>query len=310
VRESLAEIFEDQGDSGGEQNFSMRALPSPSAELRYKVLTFPSRFSVIGSTEEVADHTLAYCFLSTYRDSRERMALFALPVPSPNEPRNINIILHRSHRFWELDSVEAVRDFLRRGFPQLDFDQILDERELAAFASLEAAAFPQPQYANGIHATVGAREHRQDCLLLGDAAHAFPPDLGMGVNSALEEVFTLKRLLDQHREHVGRACEAFARRRLPENRSLVRLVQRVHPYQYNQVPWRLKAWFLKFMLQRSLTRLTRGAIPAPGFVLSQKYRMDFSTMEQQYLRAELGFRMVAATVLGLLALLLVMAIRA
>jgi 2-polyprenyl-6-methoxyphenol hydroxylase-like FAD-dependent oxidoreductase len=308
VRESLAEIFSAADRADETRDFRRTALPSPSAELRYKVLTFPPRFSVAGSQEGVSDHRLAYCFLSTYRNRRERMALFALPVPGPEEPRNINIILHRSHRFWELDSAEAVLDFLRRGFPQLDFDRIVDARELAAFASLEATGFPQPQYANSIHAAVGAREHSQDCLLLGDAAHAFPPDLGMGVNSALEEVFILKRLLDTQRENVSRACQAFARRRLPENRSLVRLVQRVHPYQYNQVPWRLKAWFLKFMLQRSLTRVTRGAIPAPGFVLSQKHRMNFSTMERQYLRAELGFRVVMAAVLELLAALAVVAV--
>jgi 2-polyprenyl-6-methoxyphenol hydroxylase-like FAD-dependent oxidoreductase len=35
-------------------------------------------------------------------------------------------------------------------------------------------------------------------VLVGDAVHAFPPDLGQGVNSALEDVFALHRALERH----------------------------------------------------------------------------------------------------------------
>lgn len=300
VRMGLQELAA-PGSQTERADFAMTRFPSPSAELRYKVLTLPPRFAVSGSDEGVSDHTLAYCFLSTYQRPNERMALFALPVPHADEPRNINIILHRDHEFWKLRDEESVLDYLRRGFPQLDLGQVLNHEELADFATLDAPQFPEPQYANSIHFSLGHREHQQDVLLLGDAAHAFPPDLGMGVNSALEEVFILKRLLDKNKDQVSRSCSAFAARRLPENQALVRLVQRVHPYQYNQVPWRLKLWFLKFIWQRNLTRLTRGLVPPPGFVLSQKHRMDFVTMERDYLRAERGFLLSLVLVGALIA---------
>jgi hypothetical protein len=39
-------------------------------------------------------------------------------------------------------------------------------------------------------------------VLVGDAVHAFPPDLGQGVNSALEDVFALHRALERHNDSL------------------------------------------------------------------------------------------------------------
>ena len=64
----------------------------------------------------------------------------------------------------------------------------------------------------------------------------------------------------------------------------------------------MKLWFLKFLVQRTLTRFSKGAIPPPGFVLAQKHRMDFVTMERETKRAERAFATSMALVVGLLAL--------
>jgi 2-polyprenyl-6-methoxyphenol hydroxylase-like FAD-dependent oxidoreductase len=39
-------------------------------------------------------------------------------------------------------------------------------------------------------------------LLLGDALHAFPPDLGQGVNSGLEDVVELNNCLDDSNDSI------------------------------------------------------------------------------------------------------------
>lgn len=44
--------------------------------------------------------------------------------------------------------------------------------------------FPAPQFVRTLATEVGGTGF----AILGDAAHAFPPDLGQGVNSALEDV--------------------------------------------------------------------------------------------------------------------------
>lgn len=270
-------------DPACSRDFDMTVHPSPSAELGYKVLSFPARIPICGDPNRAVDHTLAYWFFSNHKEPERKMALCALPVPHAQDPRNINIILHRSHSFWGLESADEILSYLKQGFPQLDFDALLPQQELEDFAAVATGYFPNPQYANRVHFSDNHHSDPRcqvDCLLLGDAAHAFPPDLGMGVNSALEDVFIVGEMLDRHDDNIHQACEAFESRRLPENRSLVRLVQTVHPYQYNQVPWRLKLWFLKFFCQNKLTKLSKGRIPPPGFVLSQKHLLNFVEMEQ------------------------------
>jgi 2-polyprenyl-6-methoxyphenol hydroxylase-like FAD-dependent oxidoreductase len=39
-------------------------------------------------------------------------------------------------------------------------------------------------------------------ILAGDAVHAFPPDLGQGVNSALEDVYALHRALERNNDSL------------------------------------------------------------------------------------------------------------
>lgn len=272
-----------------ESNFGMTSFPSPSAGLRYKVLSLPPRFPVSGCEAGVHDHEMAYAFLSTYKDKDKRLALFALPVPSATENRNMNIILPPDHEFWSLTSVEDVMAFLTEGFPQLPLTSLVTPQETEAFVNGAPGAFPEPQFANRIHASFSDGEAATDVLLIGDAAHAFPPDLGMGVNSALEDLRVLNELLDQHAEQISTAAAVFAQVRLPENKALVRLVQSVHPYQYNQIPWRLKLWMLKFVLQLGISKVTGGRVGPPGFVLSQHHRMGFVEMEQKKQRADTVF---------------------
>lgn len=281
---------------GTEPGFEMKSFPSPSAGLKYKVLALPPKFSVAGHASGVTDHEMAYAFHSNYAEKKKRLALFALPVPSPTENRNVNIILPSDHHFWGLTGVDEIMGFLHQGFPQLAFDSLVSSEEAQAFANGPPGAFPRPQYAQQIHALFSKGARKTDCLLIGDAAHAFPPDLGMGVNSALEDLLVLNKLLDKHQDNVPAACNEYQVSRLPENRALVHLVKSVHPYQYNQVPWRLKLWMVKFVVQLAISKVTGGRVSPPGFVLSQHHLMSFVEMKRRKNQADTVF-------FGLLALL-------
>jgi len=280
VRSKVREALENSSPNGTKK-FGMVKHPSPAAQLKFKVLSFPPSFPVQGIPKGVHEHEIAYALLSTYKTPTEKMALFMLPVANAEQPRTANIILHQSHKFWTLKRKE-VKDYLKKGFPQVDFDNVVSEEVFEDFLDTQPGQFPVPQYCRSHYGHIESPSGNLPVLLIGDAIHAFPPDLGMGVNSALEDLWIWNKYLDEFENDIDASVSAFEKHRLPESQSLVRLVQKVHPFQYNQVPWRLKCWTLKFITQVGLNKISGGLTGEPGFVLSQHHLMSFTEMERRY----------------------------
>ena len=161
------------------------------------------------------------------------------------------------------------------------------------FLNLKTGKFPDPQYSPNVYAEVDGGREKFTCVLLGDAAHAFPPDLGLGVNSALQDVY----LLGQEFEAGGATGEAAARyetARLPESRALVRLVKTVFPHQYNHIPWRFKISMAKFFAQLALNKISVGLIDPPGFKLSQDEKLGYQELEKRIFLTDLTLYVILA----------------
>ena len=258
--------------------FDMIATPSLSTGLRYKVLNLPSRFEAT-SGAAVDDPSMSYVIPSRHKDQKKACALFAFPVSDPSHPRSVNLIREADHQLWTLKSADELFGFLEDAFPQLDIRALVSREEAEDFVSLEAGAFPAPQYARTLHASLGEGTARNHAILVGDAAHAFPPDLGKGVNAALQDVDALAEKLEEAAT-LQEAVENYAAERLPEARDLVWLVTNVFPEQYNHRPWALRRWIAGFLLRKGLNAVAPRAFARPGFFLTQDPSLSFGEMRR------------------------------
>ena len=268
-----------------EGHFEMLKYPSPSAKLYYKVLNLPPKFSIKGKQSEVNDHRMAYVFPSRHKKRNKAMALFGFPVATSEHPRCVNIIREADHHLWTLEQADDLIAYLTDAFPQLDIPNLISKEEATDFVSLNSGKFPSPQHALSLYACTGKDETTTHSLLIGDAAHAFPPDLGLGVNSAFEDLYELETFLRDNPD-TSDAFTQYQQHRLVESKALVKLVQTVFPYQYNQSPWRMKTWVIRFLIQRALHKLMPWLISKPAFQLVQNHTLKYSRILQQKTNAD------------------------
>ena len=153
--------------------------------------------------------------------------------------------------------------------------------------------------------------------------HAFPPDIGQGINSGLLDVIALDRALRgqdvdngielvNRPENLGSALENYQRNRGPEHRALIRLSLYSSSYQFNQ-PWRRHRigkffWSLKIRFRLWLHKISHGHIPASCRVLMKK-RVDltYRPVMRQVDRTTFGLNVIALLLLGAVAIIAILA---
>lgn len=291
----------------GPERFAMVATPSLSTGLRYKVLNLPSRFAAKGGAA-VDDPSMSYILPSRHKDRTKACALFAFPVADASHPRSVNLIREADHELWTLETADDLLAFLEDSFPQLAVRDLVSREEAEDFVSLEAGAFPAPQYARDLLASFGEGEARSHALLVGDAAHAFPPDLGLGVNSALQDVDRLANHLTAASD-LETGLAAYAEERLPEARDLCWLVTHVFPEQYNHRPWAMRRWIAGFLLRRGLNAALPKYFARPGFFLTQDPDLTYGEMRAAIERTDGRLKMAGIGSLAVGAAAAAMALR-
>lgn len=306
-----------QWDRSGK--FEMQQFPSPSSGLRYKVLNLPPNFPLDakGLDAEGQEHavcTMSYAIRGAFRDRNRALSLGLLPLKDANAPRTANLITRPDHHLWQLNTPETVLDFLKQSFPQLPLHQILSSTELDRFTHSIGGAFPIPQFCSGLYSLLSHPSTSEPSetavpgiLLLGDAVHCFPPDIGQGVNSALEDVVVLHQVLAENADNLARSLPQYEKVRSPDVRAVVRLAQFAAPWQYNQDRLQGRLWMLAFVVRLGLSKLL-PLINPPAFALIQNHDLSYQEIWQrnrrttQLLTAMTG--MLIAGLMGLVALLL------
>ncbi|MEH2466813.1 FAD-dependent oxidoreductase [Nostoc sp.] len=272
VRETLHQM------EGQSHSFEMQKFPSPSSALKYKILTLPPQFPLSESEGDLAQTTMAYAIRSTFKERKKAISLGLLPFKNPHKPRTANIITYADHQIWQLETKEEVKQFLKQAFPQLPLEKIISPEEIARFTSSDGGKFPIPQYCSGLYQIWGKPEDNQGTavVLLGDAVHCFPPDIGQGVNSALEDVYQIHEILAATQDNLSQALPRYQSLRQPDIKALIRLAQISYPWQYNQNLLQKRLWSLNFFMRLLLNRLFPFLFNPHSFLLIQNHELSYS----------------------------------
>jgi len=266
VRSSLLRENEagNVASSGSGPGFAMETWTSPAVGMRYKSLRIPSGRVYLsesgseGSEIEMAQETYIFRGKPTSLLQGFAFNVGCFPVgPHTSFGRLGTIVLKPDHPLWDVHDVDECYKIFEATFPQLHVRKMIPPEEMQRFAAVDAASFPLIQRAGGFVAHVG----QGAVALVGDSAHCFPPDMGQGVNSALEDIVELCDGLQSEGLHGG--VDFYERRRDEDIRSFMRIMRLANPYQYRQNKFRGALYFANRVFRTRLWKL------APDFFKPQ-----------------------------------------
>lgn len=289
VRSALADSQKGTWLQSKAKKFQVRKYRSPSTGLRMKSLQFPPNFRLANTTGETiatAPETM-YVLRSVNKGRRNYFSLGLLPVKDSTLVRAANINTRWDHEVWGLETGQAVKEFFAKSFPRIAWDDLVDKAEWERFAKASGTTYPFCQFSPG--SSVASPSGDTGVVLVGDACHAFPPDIGQGINAGLNDVLALDRALrgqdittgkdTVQPESLSAALSIYEENRGPEHKALIRLAKVGAPYQYRQ-PWlrdRLGRffWTCNVVVRMILNKFSGGFIPPPVIVLMQQPELTF-----------------------------------
>lgn len=139
----------------------------------------------------------------------------------------------------------------------------------------------------------------------GDAAHAFPPDLGAGLNAALEDVYDLHRAILHIRatttdtttiptttntdtdngvsgtgtgsgiDNLPRILATYQNQRLPEIKGLCETCQIAFPYQYRQSIFWYYMYIINIVTRLMLNRIAPALFSPSAMSMCQDHRLTW-----------------------------------
>ena len=278
------------------KKFTVKKWTSPASHQRIKVLQLPPQFEIPDGEGGVlkTQSDQIYALRSIYKGPRNYLSLGLLPMTNNTAVRPTNIVTRPDHEIWgeRYKTGDAVREWFEIAYPRFPFGKdggMIDDAEWERFAKAEGTRFPSCQYSPGM----GICNDDGTCgvCLVGDAIHAFPPDIGQGVNAGLADVVALDKALKGQDTVTGEPVaesdpttlkaniERYQQQHEPEIAALIRLARFGAPFQYRQPHrvdrLRLKLWTLNVVVRMLLNKVTFGLVPNQAIILSQNQDLTF-----------------------------------
>lgn len=136
-------------------------------------------------------------WLLRYTPGGSPLRLGLLPIKDPMQGRTANLITLPDHPVWKVNEAETMYKVFEQAFPQAKWRELVPESVMTKFAASHGGSFPAPQYSNGLTMALAPAEANgasagqkplkgTGVVLIGDAAHCFPPDLGVYVLASMQ----------------------------------------------------------------------------------------------------------------------------
>lgn len=261
ARSAVRQSLQRKGDEVVSTNgFDDDVRYSPAVGLRYKTISLGKKpvLSAEGTCTQVAEPSGRYV-IEGNKKGRPRDSIFKIriqPASAKDEGivRTAVIIQKENHKLWSVRDVEECYKLFEENHPQLQVRNLIPREEMERFVAAKVSSFQPIRRSTSL---VGHFKNASGgVVLLGDAAHSFPPDLGQGLNSALEDVWLLGNVIDKVGTDASpkQVIDEYEKVRDEDTWALMYLMVHGAPYQYRQSKWHI-AHSLNFLLREKLSSL-------------------------------------------------------
>jgi kynurenine 3-monooxygenase len=286
----------------------LKQYTTPSTGLRIKALRIDPDFAIpkggTGSDRKsevpIETRYILYRLESATNGPTDSLPLSILPQKDPHSisARIVNVCTEPNHDLWNPtkirtdDGGRSAKEYFVKAHPRYDWDKLVTEEEWEIFASTKGSKFPPCQYVPSMYVSSNDDNEGAGVVLLGDALHAFPPDLGQGVNAAFCDALLLGNSFEEaattpsapeatkqpttNNSFVSKALKSYQEKNGPEIRALIALSRCGAPFQYNQASSIIKfqkcLWFANVLLRMLLNKVTLGWSPKPAMFLMMTVR--------------------------------------
>lgn len=140
---------------------------------------------------------------------------------------------------WSVESEDEFYDLLQCNFPAVNIRKLIASHHVETFLNTSPVVFPSIVRMDSLTAFVG---DKSGVIIMGDAAHSFPPDTGLGLNSGFEDVAKLANTIDGLTESstIHDLLADYESRNHDETSALVYIARVAAPFQYGNAPIRRK----------------------------------------------------------------------
>lgn len=238
IRSVVRQSLDGEGTNSGLESragFGLSKRYSSSVDIRFKTLQLGPEPTITKEVKAVPWTT--YVILGCL-EGVEELRLGILPVSSKKDvPRFATITRKASSKVWDITDADEGYKLFEGNFPHLDLHTLIPRAEMERFVTARPGRFPPIQRVNslvGVSHSSSGNGSSSGVAFLGDAAHAFPPDLGQGVNSALADVTLLIDAL-QATDTLEAGLQKYEEDRHEDIDALMEIMQTMsNAYQYGQ----------------------------------------------------------------------------